>query len=44
MTTENTVAHRSAGRDPVGSYIVADICTHNSDNVNNYEPQPEEAH
>jgi hypothetical protein len=28
----------------VRSYIVANVCTHNPDNMNNYEPVTEEAH
>ena len=30
-------------RDLFGSCIVADICLHNQDNINNYEIVPEEA-
>jgi len=35
--------HTSARQDPVGSYIVADVRIHNSDNRNNYKFVPEEA-
>jgi len=31
-------------RYPLGSYIVADVCIHNPDNINNCERVPEEAH
>jgi hypothetical protein len=33
-----------SGRDPAGSHIAADVCIHNPENINNYEPVPEEAH
>jgi hypothetical protein len=33
-----------AGRDPAGLHIVADVCLHNQENINNYELVPEEAH
>jgi len=35
--------HTSARQDPVGIYIVADVCIYNPDNINNYEFVPEEA-
>jgi hypothetical protein len=40
--TRNTL-HASDGRDPNGSYIAADICVHNPDNINNYKYFPQEA-
>jgi len=33
----------SVRQDPVESYIVADVCIHNQDNINNYKFVPEEA-
>ena len=41
--TRNT-SNASAWRHPVRSYIVANVCTHNPDNMNNYEPVTEEAY
>jgi len=35
--------HASAGRDPSESYIVADVCIYNTDNINNYKFLPKEA-
>jgi len=37
------MSHTSARQDPVGSYIVADVCIHNPGNINNYKFVPEEA-
>ena len=37
------MSHASAGRDPNGPYIVADVCVYNTDNINNYKFLPEEA-
>jgi hypothetical protein len=31
-------------RDPAGSQIAADVCIHNPENINIYEPVPEGAH
>jgi hypothetical protein len=32
-----------AGGDPVGSYIVPDVVVHTLDDINDYEPLPEES-
>ena len=37
------MSHASAGWDPNGSYIVADVCIYNPYNINNYKFLPEEA-
>lgn len=42
LLTRNT-SHASAGRDPNGSYIVADVGIYNPDNINNYKFLPNEA-
>ena len=41
---DTSTSNASAGRRPVRSYIVANVYTHNPDNMNNYEPVTEEAH
>jgi len=42
FTRDTTYA--SAGRDPFASYIVTDVCIHNTGYINNCELIPEEAH
>jgi hypothetical protein len=32
------------GRDPFGTYIGRDICTHNTDSINNYDPVSDVVH
>jgi hypothetical protein len=42
LTRDTSLA--SAGQDPCGSYIVTGVCIHNTENTNNRELLPEEAH
>jgi hypothetical protein len=42
-TPTQNISHASAGQDPTGLYIVADVCIHNPHNINNYKFLPEEA-
>jgi len=42
-TLTRNMSHASAGQYPSGSYIVADVCIYNLDNINNYKFLPEEA-
>ena len=36
-TLTQVASYASTGRNPVGSYIVTDVCIHNPENINNRE-------
>ena len=38
------MSYASPGQDPIGSYTVTDDCTHNPENISNWECITEESH